>query len=102
MMEGTPRAAGGRFGCTTGACGAGAASGWSLLFENIATCLDELFRVSDGPVIPHFIMDVRACAAARGAEPAYDSALVDLSSRYGNDFPQMSVAGANAIAVIDF
>src|ERR1051326_1716767 len=102
MMEGAPLLRG-RLGCTGAACvcATGGVSG-SLLFENIATCLDKLFRVSHRLVIPHFIVDVRARAAPGRTEPADDSALVHLSSQLRFDLRQMSVARANSMAMVDF
>src|SRR5579871_829615 len=101
MMEGAPPLLRGRLGCTVGAGATGVGSG-SLLFENIATCLDELFGVFHRLVIPHFVMDVRACAAPRRTEPADNGTLVHLSSQLSLDLCQMSIACTNPVAVIDF
>src|SRR3954471_20786205 len=86
MIEGAPPLRG-RLGCTAGAGAAGATS-VSLLFENIATCLDKLFRIPDRLVIPHFVVDVRARAAPGRTQPAYDRALVHLSSQLSLDLRQ--------------
>src|SRR5215467_5535368 len=101
MIEAGPPPLRGRF---TGAVGVGTGVGasGSLLFENIATCLDELFRVSHRLVIPHFIMNVRPSAAPSRTKPADDGAFVNLGSRLRLDLCQMSIPCANSVAVIDF
>ena len=75
---------GGR-GTRAGALGGGRGrrpAGWRLtgglsllLLENMAARLYEVVRVFDDVVVPDFVMDMRAGAAAGGADPAQARAL---------------------------
>src|ERR1043165_2685369 len=80
------------------------ASGWLslLLLENMMTRLDEVVRVPDAVVVPDFIMDMRAGAAPRRADPAQTGALADLRADPHAHRREMGIARVNAVAMVDF
>src|SRR5689334_14213141 len=72
------------------------------LLENMATCLYETARVADFFVVPDFVMDMRAGAAAGGAYPSDVGPLRHPHARAHCDPRKVTISCMDAQPMVDF
>ena len=98
MIEGAERARGRAWRCAGRLRhrGAGRRSVSLLLLENMAASLYEVARVSHDVIIPDFVMDMRAGAAAGGPDVSDRRAFGDLRADLHCNRGKMAVACMNA------
>src|ERR1700690_3698698 len=68
----------------------------------MATCLYETVRIADFVIIPHFVMNMRAGAAAGGPKQSNHRALADLRAQRDGYLRKMTIACMNSKAMINF